>query len=475
MKNSLQQQLNAAGAALQEFDWVRAGQLYSDALKEHPDNGGALMGIAMLCNRQGRHVEALEILRRIWESIQKAPPKQQAAVADSTKAEILAQMGLALQLLKLEDQALPAYVVANKLYPSPQLTVRIANLKDKERHITPTAKLITKAQKLVAEGKVDAAIETFREVLTLNPDHDVALHALSDLYRQRGELQFALPLVQQAIIMQPNQALYHNTLGMIFQQKGEFEKALIFHRRAIDLDPKYAAAHCNLGVALKNLDRPEEAAAEYTKALRINPAMPEAHNNLGNLYRVLGKLGEAKASLLRALKLRPDYTDAKRNLQSVEAAVQAAGAALIGKTPVPKVAGGKARGKAIVMRRPGKEKKKGAAAKPSAKANPASKKAKVTIKPGLKAPSAATGKAKVRPAATKAGLKARPAAAKAGVKAKPAAAKAGSKAKVAAKPGSTAKPGRAGVKAQVRGGKAKPGAKKNIRAVAQKKRSRTRR
>ncbi|HEY0961376.1 MAG TPA: tetratricopeptide repeat protein [Pseudomonadales bacterium] len=459
MSQKLQQQLQAAGAALNDFDWQRAGEIYTGILKQHPDNAGALMGLAMLLNRSGKHVEALELLRRIWVAIENASAKEQSAVPALTRAEILAQMALAMQLLGQEDAAIALYENANKVHKSPKLEQRIAALRDKTKNTTPIDKLVAQAQKHASEGRADSAMTAWRDVLKLNPDHDIALHGLGDLHRQRREFQQALPLIQQAIIMQPRIPQYHNTLGMLFQQKGEFEKALIFHRRAIDLDSKYAAAHCNLGVALKNLQRLDDAVEEYRKALEIDPAMPEAHNNLGNLYRMLGRFDDAKASLLHAVKLRPGYPDAKQNLDALEQ--------LIARTPrdTPRA---KASGSESVKM---KDTQKGAAKtgakqsmpKASAKVKPAGKaKTRVTSKAanaGSKAGSAAKAGSKVKSGrATKAGSKAKPTA-----KAKPAA-------KTTA---SSKKP--AGAKAKPRANNARPGVKKSKKAPAKKKSSMKRR
>jgi tetratricopeptide (TPR) repeat protein len=357
MSKKLQQQLHEAGEALNQFDWQRAGEIYAQILKQHPDNAGALMGVAMLLNRSGKHLEALELLRRIWLAIQNAPKKEQEALPAATRAEILAQMALAMQLSGQDDAAITLYGTALKIYKSSQLEQRIASLKDKAKNATPIDKLVTQAQQHANQGRTDQAMTTWREVLKLNPDHDIALHGLGDLFRQRREFQQALPLIQQAIIMQPRMPLYHNTLGMLFQQKGEYDKALIFHRRAIDIDAKYAAAYCNLGVALKNLNRLDDAVAEYRRALAIDPDMPEAHNNLGNLYRMLGRLQQAKASLQHALKLRPGYADAKQNLEALNALIAAA-----------------PRARAKVTGKPRRPVKPKAQAKPAVKAKPKLKK-----------------------------------------------------------------------------------------------------
>lgn len=323
MNKSFETLLKQASAKLQTFDYGDAIKLYSEALRLKPNNAAAQMGLAMVYNRTGESLKALQTLQTIWTAIQSSSPAEQAKLDKATQAEILAQIGLALHQLGQVDQALVFYTQAYGFIPSDELKILINNLSSAAAaNSTPFEQLLSHAQKHQANGQLGEAIKTYKAALQLNPDSDRAQHGLGNALRLQGDLQAAIPLIQQAIIMQPEIAEYHNTLGMLFQQKGEFEKAVTFHRRAINLDPNHAAAFCNLGVALKNLNRATEAIAAYRQALQINPNMPEVHNNLGNLLRAMGDLVGAQASLEQALKIRPSYPDAQQNMKELLASVK---------------------------------------------------------------------------------------------------------------------------------------------------------
>ena len=314
--------LKQASAKLQAFDFGDAAKLYGEALRLKPNNAAAQMGLAMVYNRTGESVKALQTLQTIWTAIQSSSPAEQAKLDKTTQAEIFAQIGLALHQLGQIDQALVFYTQAYTFSPSDELKTRLNNLTSAAANSTPFDQLLSHAQKHQANGQLSEAIKAYKAALQLNPDSDRAQHGLGNALRLQGDLQAAMPFIQQAIIMQPEVAEYHNTLGMLFQQKGEFEKAMTFHRRAINLDLNHAAAFCNLGVALKNLNRATEAIAAYRQALQINPNLPEAHNNLGNLLRTMGDLIGAQASLEQALKIRPAYQDAQQNLKELLALVK---------------------------------------------------------------------------------------------------------------------------------------------------------
>jgi len=315
MQKPLENLIKEASSLLQKQDFVRAIKLYKQALKQQPNNAAAQMCLAMAYNHEGEHKKALELLLALWQTIQSQNTEAQAKIDAATLAEILAQIGLALQHLGDLQQALIFYTQANTVYSSELLTRKIAELS--ETAPNSIEQLLYQANSYQASQQWDDAIASYQSALQLNPDHDRAQHGLGNALRVTGNLSAALPYIQQAIIMQPEVAEYHNTLGMLFQQRGEYEKAITFHKRAINLDANYAAAYSNLGVALKNQNRTEEAISAYQQALKINPNMPEVHNNLGNLLRIMGDLRKAKASLKKALKLRPDYADAKKNLDEM--------------------------------------------------------------------------------------------------------------------------------------------------------------
>lgn len=322
MKKSFETLVKEASDKLQSLDFGDAAELYNEALQIKPNNGAARMGLAMVYNHTGENAKALQMLQAIWTAFQASSPEKQATLDKSTQAEILAQMGIALQNLGQPDQAIAIFSQAYNICPSEPLALRINNLKNTLISANPFDQLMKHAQKNQLNGQLDEAIKTYKAALQLNPDSDRAQHGLGNVLRQQGDFQAAIPYIQQAIIMQPEVAEYHNTLGMLFQQKGELEKAITFYHRAVNLDPNYAAAFCNMGVAYKGLERIQEAIAAYQRALQINPNLAEVHNNLGNLLRVIGDLAGAQACLEQALKIQPNYADAQQNLQDLLASMK---------------------------------------------------------------------------------------------------------------------------------------------------------
>ncbi|MCE0483957.1 MAG: tetratricopeptide repeat protein [Methylacidiphilales bacterium] len=102
---------------------------------------------------------------------------------------------------------------------------------------------------LFAKGRVDAAIEQYREALKINPRMVEA----------------------------------YTNLGLAFSVQGNKEEAIRQYQLALQVNPHFALAHFNLANTLLNLGRTQEAVIHYQEFLKINPGNAEARDQLAKL------------------------------------------------------------------------------------------------------------------------------------------------------------------------------------------------
>ena len=129
-------------------------------------------------------------------------------------------------------------------------------------------------------GSIEDAIETYKQVLAIAPDHFDALQLL----------------------------------GVVAARKKNYAEALDLLSRAIAINPSHPQSYNNLGNALQDLNRLDEALSNYDQAIGLKPDFAEAHNNRGNTLAQLKRWDEAIASFISATTCKPDYTDAYLNL-----------------------------------------------------------------------------------------------------------------------------------------------------------------
>lgn len=314
MAKSLAVLLKEAGELLEEKQFAEAILRYREISTMQPGNAAAAMGLAMVYNRTGQPELALQMLQGIWKRISTSRAKN----IKVPKAAVLAQIGLAQELLGRFADALTSFKQSHALLPSNDVVEKIRQLESFINNPQTLGQVVFQAGRLRREGALENAKKLYLIALQMNPDHPDALHGLGLTLRALKDLDGALPLIQQAIMLAPDRVAYYNDLGILFQDRGELDKAVSFHRRALKVDPEFVPAYINLGVAHKRMGNLDEAVNCYRKAIELNPNAPAAHNNLGNLLRSQGKLAEAKIEIKQAIKLWPEYKDAVNNLAAIE-------------------------------------------------------------------------------------------------------------------------------------------------------------
>jgi tetratricopeptide (TPR) repeat protein len=163
-------------------------------------------------------------------------------------------------------------------------------------------------------GRLQAAEQIYRQVLSVEPNQADAWHLLGVVAHQMGKHEVAVGYIRRAIQLTGTEAAFHVNLGNALNSQGKLDEAIVCFRHALGLKPDFVEAHNNLGTALQDQGRLDEAAACYRRAIELDPHYAEAYNNLGSALKDKGKLVEAVDSCRQALQLKPDFAQAHYNL-----------------------------------------------------------------------------------------------------------------------------------------------------------------
>ncbi len=141
-------------------------------------------------------------------------------------------------------------------------------------------------------GGRQKAIESFRQVLRVDPDFHAALNYLGYMWAEQGEnLDEAVKLVRRAVALDPDNGSYVDSLGWAHFRLGEYDRARTYLERATRLAPEDATVHEHLGdvyVALGELDK---ARTTYRRALELG------EDNAEQVRRKLDRLPHGAAPL----------------------------------------------------------------------------------------------------------------------------------------------------------------------------------
>lgn len=137
-------------------------------------------------------------------------------------------------------------------------------------------------------GKVEAAAESYRRALRIDPRHALAYNNLGVALADRGDAQAAREALLRATELDPTLVLARVNLARWAVLHGEAYEALTLLREVVAFHPREADAWHVLGVVLRQVGRPEDAREALVQAIEHRPTHAEARYVLAEVLASLG-------------------------------------------------------------------------------------------------------------------------------------------------------------------------------------------
>lgn len=150
---------------------------------------------------------------------------------------------------------------------------------DKALHLNPgdpyAETLLGWAQR--SQGRLDAAMSLFQQVLDRVPDHPLALINVGYVLFRRQQFEASVAHLARAISLDTDRkaTLYaHYYLGLVHYAQGEYAEAIGALLRAIELGPNLIEARFELGRVFWYAERTDDAIATWRKGAELNKFNP---------------------------------------------------------------------------------------------------------------------------------------------------------------------------------------------------------
>ncbi|HEX8919934.1 MAG TPA: tetratricopeptide repeat protein [Pyrinomonadaceae bacterium] len=192
--------------------------------------------------------------------------------------------------------------------------------------------LIKEGVALHDQGKYDAAISKYEEVLKENPANVEALYELSFAYSMKKDYRKSLDIASKGAQYKSKllPALYIQ-IGNNLDDLGESKKSVEVYKAGIKLSPQTAMLYYNLAVAYSNLSKPDDARKALKQAIAYNPNHPSSHLFLSTIWREGGYKIPALLAASRFLVLEPGSRRSAAALKIVQEVM--GGSATVGSNP----------------------------------------------------------------------------------------------------------------------------------------------
>jgi TolB-like protein/Flp pilus assembly protein TadD len=283
------------------LDFPRALDELAIAAKIQPSNAWVLYLTSLIVTRQGRWVEAADLLTKAVELDPRNPALLAFFGASCARARRYAEA----------DRALGLAIALSPQWPFPhafraELQIWWHGDLDKAQAILEEARRVA--------GEKGIVLESLQSVALLRRDYPEVLRLLETQERQvtegNGELSSILLFRGQVQML----------MGQADLARRSYEAARLELEKRIAQDPKDAGSHSSLGMAYAGLGRRAEAVREAKLACELAPASKDALEalvpleNLAHVYTMVGQPGEAIAVLDDKLSRVGSFTTRKVRL-----------------------------------------------------------------------------------------------------------------------------------------------------------------
>ena len=149
---------------------------------------------------------------------------------------------------------------------------------------------------LTEAGRLDEAVEVYRDALRAEPELPDLWFNLSAALNQQGRLSEAEEALRRVIALRPDDVAAYANLAMLMLKCARVDAAVEASKRGLAVDPKSAQLHFGLGRALKRAGDFRAAAEAFRSALDCDPSLAGARSSLIRVLRLAGDLDDAVAA-----------------------------------------------------------------------------------------------------------------------------------------------------------------------------------
>lgn len=159
------------------------------------------------------------------------------------------------------------------------------------------------------EGRIDKAMEHYRQALNHSPSSPAILTNLGTLCRQEKRLGEARDYLEKALALDSNMIPARNSLALVYEDLGDLERASRHFAHAVEANASIPELHRNAGRVFFKMHHYDKAIASFKTALSFNPGDAESLQGLGLVFGEQREFYSSRDAFLSALRVSPDHPE----------------------------------------------------------------------------------------------------------------------------------------------------------------------
>ncbi len=224
-------------------DHSRAESLLAELMEREPEGTDSANDLAVLKVLQGKHEEALALLRRVVSI-----DPENAAAKENIRL-ILQTLGQATGSRKPEEEP---------------------------RSVAIQREVIAQAEELMQTKRFDEAESLLQKMLADSPSNSEALNDLAVLYSITGKVNESIALLNKIVSISPANTIAAKNLGSLYLRTNKVEDALKSYNRVLEVSPNDTEALLAIASICVAIGREEDGILLFKRVLTLDPQNPAA-------------------------------------------------------------------------------------------------------------------------------------------------------------------------------------------------------
>jgi len=297
----------------QQGKFEQSAHALRQAIKLKPTLPNTDLLLAMALSELGRYKEALPALEKGFKRVTDSALKRASGLRLERAHTALGQ----------DDKAVEVALELTRLYPKdPEVLYHAGRLFANYAYLS-TVKLAEVAPDSLwlhlaageaneSQGRLDAAIQEYKEVLSLQPNRPGVHYRIGRALLARAKQSTddavsepeALKEFEEELRLDQTNANAAYEAGEIYRRSARFDRALDLFSQAIKHYPDFEEALVALGRTLVSSGKAEQSLAPLRKAISLNAANEVSWFQLAQAQRALGNAAEQQKALAEFQRLR---------------------------------------------------------------------------------------------------------------------------------------------------------------------------
>lgn len=173
------------------------------------------------------------------------------------------------------------------------------------------------------KGEYEKAESLLEEAIELSVKLDnkwleaECLNARAFVYTGMGKVDHAIDSYKQAIRLLPNQIFAWNNLGNLCAKIGRNDEAIVTFSKAVECNPEDSIAWNGLGNVYQAIGYYDDAITSYRKSIQFTSTFAQPWNGLGDVYSIMGRMEDAIAAYERSINISRSYAEPWNGLAKI--------------------------------------------------------------------------------------------------------------------------------------------------------------